>query len=104
LRRELVGRLPESPEVSAAMSLVCPLGEFVTSTFGTEDDVDSVGLSHSLKRRSKASLNGWLGCGIGDAGCNIVACMRGFGEPEVAVTRSCRSQYHLIMDISSSHN
>lgn len=58
MRRELVGRLPESPEVSAAISLVCPVGDFVSSTFGTEDDVGSVGLSHSLKRRSKASLNG----------------------------------------------
>lgn len=104
MRRELVGRLPESPGVSAAMSLVCPVGEFVTSTFGTEDDVGSVGLSHSLKRRSKASLNGWLGCGMGDAGCNIVACITGFGEPEVVVPRESRSQYYLIKDISTSHN
>lgn len=89
MKRELVGRLrvPGSPDASAAISLVCSVGESVTSTFGAGNDAGSVGLSHSLNRRSKASLNGWLGCGIGDAGCNIVACITGLGEPEIAVPR-----------------
>lgn len=33
-----------------------------------------------------------------------MACITGFGEPEVAVSGESQSQYYLIKDISTGHN